>query len=79
MIGYAVSFMAGAMFGTMTMCLLVANGRLEEQEVRKFAGGSGKQDREPCDQHDEAVDADDHSCGDDVPAAPEAGKGPEKE
>ncbi len=30
MIGYAVSFMAGAMFGTMTMCLLVANGRLEE-------------------------------------------------
>ena len=76
----ALCFFGGAMFGMLIMALMVANSRAERnEEVMTDAGGSGKQDCEPGDQHDEAVDADDRPCGDDVPPAQEAGKGSEKE
>ena len=74
-----VSFCAGSSFGVLTMCCVIANHWNEkEREVMADAGGSGKQDSEPCDHDHEAYDADDHPCGDDVPTAQEAGKGPEE-
>ena len=51
----ALCFFGGAMFGMLTMALLVANSREEKnEEVMTDAGGSGKQDCEPGDQHVEA-------------------------
>lgn len=51
----ALCFFGGAMFGMLTMALLVANSREERnEEVMTDAGGSGKQDCEPGDQHVEA-------------------------
>ncbi len=50
-----LSFFGGAMFGVLTMALMVASsweGR--QEEVMTDAGGSRKQDGEPCNQHDEA-------------------------
>ena len=75
-----VSFCAGSSFGMLTMCCLIANHWNEkEREVMADAGGSGEQDSEPGDQHDEVVDADSQPGRDDVPPTQEAGKGPEKE
>ena len=79
-VGPFVSFCAGASFGMLTMCCLIANRWNEkEREVKADAGGSGEQDGEPGDQHDEVVDADSHPGRNDVPPTQEAGKGPEKE
>ena len=51
----ALCFFGGAMFGMLTMALLVANSREERnEEVMTDAGGSGKQDCEPGNQHVEA-------------------------
>jgi hypothetical protein len=48
-------FFGGAMFGMLTMALMVASSREERnEEVMTDAGGSGKQDCEPGDQHVEA-------------------------
>ena len=77
MAGIMISFMAGAAFGVMTMCLMVTSSREDEREVMRFAGGSGKQDSEPRDQHDEAHDADGGLGSADVPAAQEGSGGAE--
>ena len=48
-------FFGGAMFGMLTMALMVASSRAERnEEVMTDAGGSGKQDCEPGNQHVEA-------------------------
>ena len=48
-------FFGGVMFGMLTMALMVASSRAERnEEVMTDAGGSGKQDSEPGDQHVEA-------------------------
>ena len=54
-----ISFVIGASFGMMTMCLMVVSGRADERErneteVMKDAGGSRKPDCEPGNQHVEA-------------------------
>ena len=74
-VGCVLSFVAGGMFGAAAMCLMVASSRYEDREVTRFAGGSGEQDSEPGNQHDEADDADsDLSCS----AVPEAPEGSER-
>ena len=48
-------FFGGAMFGMLTMALMVASSRTERnEEVMMDAGGSRKQDSESGDQHVEA-------------------------
>ena len=49
-----ISFVIGASFGMMTMCLMVVSGRADEREwrereVMKDAGRSREQDCEPGD------------------------------
>ena len=45
-------FFGGAMFGMLTMALMVASSRAERnEEVMTDAGGSRKQDSESGDQH----------------------------
>jgi len=75
---------AGGSFGILTMCCVIASRWNEEDkrtetEVMEFAGRDREQDREPCDQYDEADGPDGGVCCDDVPAAPETGEGPESE
>ena len=51
----ALCFFGGAMFGMLTMALMVASSRAERnEEVMTDAGGSRKQDSESGDQHVEA-------------------------
>lgn len=76
--GLILSFMAGSMCGVMAMCLVVAGSRYEErEEAMTVAGGSGKQDSEPCDQHDKTDDPDGDLRRAGVSAAPEGSGGTE--
>ena len=57
-------FFGGAMFGMLTMALMVASSRAERnEEVMTDAGGSRKQDSESGDQHVEAERTYHSICG----------------
>ena len=57
-------FFGGAMFGMLTMALMVASSReSRNEEVMTDAGGSRKQDCEPGGQHDEAERTYHSICG----------------
>ena len=57
-------FFGGAMFGMLTMALMVASSRESRQEeVMTDAGGSGKQDCKSCGQHHEAERTYHSICG----------------
>ena len=57
-------FFGGAMFGMLTMALMVASSReSRNEEVMTDAAGSRKQDCEPDGQHDKADHTSHTTCG----------------
>ena len=65
-LSYLLTFMAGSVFGLVSMCIFIVAGREDErchcyeygEGVNTGAGGSGTEDREPGGLNDEADDAD---------------------
>ena len=82
-LSYLLTFMAGSVFGLVSMCIFIVAGREDDrcycyesgEGVKESAGGSGTEDCEPGDIHHEADDEDGGAGGVKVPESQENADG----